>query len=135
MSRQSFEAFVPAEVLSASHSLRRRVQRLLCGHIFELANRIRRVLVRLAQSKVGEAQFANWRNQPVYAKYMALPVACTLSNAELRERRAGILDAVRRAVLDITPLPDGYAYSFDATSEILPQLARLVDLERHAARS
>ena len=28
------------------------------------------------------------------------------------------------------PLPNGYAYVFEATSEILSQLARLVDLER-----
>jgi hypothetical protein len=61
---------------------------------------------------------------------MDLTVACTLTEAELRERRATILDSVRRAVLDITPLPDGYAYRFEPTSEILSQLTRLVDLER-----
>jgi hypothetical protein len=33
-------------------------------------------------------------------------------------------------VLDITPLADGYSYRFEATSEILSQVARLVDLER-----
>jgi hypothetical protein len=61
---------------------------------------------------------------------MDLPVACTLTVAELRARRRTILDSVRRAVLDITPVPDGYSYRFDATSEILSQLARLIDLER-----
>jgi hypothetical protein len=61
---------------------------------------------------------------------MALPVACTLTDSELRERRSGIFDAVRRAVLDISPLPDGYAYRFEPTSETLSQLALLVDLER-----
>jgi hypothetical protein len=39
------------------------------------------------------------------------------------------LDAIR-AVVDITSLPDGYAYRFESTSEILAQLARLVDLDR-----
>jgi hypothetical protein len=43
---------------------------------------------------------------------MDLPVACTLTDAEMRERRATILNAIRRAVLDITPLPGGYAYRF-----------------------
>ncbi len=33
-------------------------------------------------------------------------------------------------MLDITPLADGYSYRFEATSEILSQVARLVDLER-----
>ena len=61
---------------------------------------------------------------------MDLPVACTLTVAELRARRRTILDSVRRAVLDITPLLDGYAYRFEPTSEILSQLARLVDPER-----
>jgi hypothetical protein len=61
---------------------------------------------------------------------MGLPIACTLTDAEMRKRRADILDAVRRAVLDITPSPDGYAHRFEPTSEILSQLARLVDLER-----
>lgn len=61
---------------------------------------------------------------------MDLPVACTLTDAEMRERRSTILDSVRRAVLDSTLLPDGYAYRFEPTSETLSQLTRLVDLER-----
>jgi hypothetical protein len=61
---------------------------------------------------------------------MDLLVACTLTDDEMRERRRTILDSVRGAVLDITPLPDGYAYRFEASSENLSQLARLVDLER-----
>ncbi|MGH9395585.1 MAG: hypothetical protein ACRD18_01870 [Terriglobia bacterium] len=61
---------------------------------------------------------------------MALPTACTLSEAEMRERRRTILDAVRGAVLNVTPLPLGYAYRFDPTSEVLALLGRLVDLER-----
>jgi hypothetical protein len=65
-----------------------------------------------------------------YPTDVDLPVACTLTDAEMREGRSGILDAVRRSVLYINPLPEGYAYHFDATSEILSQLASLVDLER-----
>jgi hypothetical protein len=61
---------------------------------------------------------------------MDLTVACTLTDAEMRERRTTVLDVVRRAVFGITPLPDGYAYRFESTPEILCQLARLVDLER-----
>ena len=55
---------------------------------------------------------------------MALPVACTLTETELRERRATILDSVRREVLDITLLPDGYAYRFEATTEIRDAMIR-----------
>jgi len=65
-----------------------------------------------------------------YATEMEPPVACTLTEAELREGHRTILDSVRRAVLDISPLPDGYAYRFEAISDILSQHARLVDLVR-----
>jgi len=61
---------------------------------------------------------------------MEVPIACTLSKAELRERRNTILDSVRRAAIDVASLPLGYAYRFEPTSEVLAQLVRLVDLER-----
>ena len=62
--------------------------------------------------------------------WVKIPIACTLTEAEMRERRRTILDSVRRAALDVTSLPLGYVYRFDPTSEVLAQLARLVDLER-----
>ncbi|MGH9353811.1 MAG: hypothetical protein ACRD2G_16890 [Terriglobia bacterium] len=48
----------------------------------------------------------------------------------MRERRRTILDTVRRAVLNVTSLPLGYAYRFEPSSEVLALLGRLVDLER-----
>jgi hypothetical protein len=48
----------------------------------------------------------------------------------LRERRATILDSVRAATLEITPLPLGYAYRFNSTSEVLTKLVQLLDVER-----
>jgi Phage integrase family len=53
------------------------------------------------------------------------PHGCRTARTSVR-----VLGRVRRAVLDVSPLPNGYAYVFEATSEILSQLARLVDLER-----
>ncbi|MGH9433835.1 MAG: hypothetical protein ACRD3T_20080 [Terriglobia bacterium] len=53
-----------------------------------------------------------------------------LTEAEMRDRRTAILDPVRRVVLHVTSLPMGYAYYFEPTSEVLTQLASLVDLER-----
>src|ERR1700737_4113505 len=61
---------------------------------------------------------------------MELPIACTLTEAEMRGRRNTILVFFRRAVLNVTPLPLGYAYLFEPTSEVLGHLSRLVDLER-----
>lgn len=61
---------------------------------------------------------------------MELPIACTLTETEMRERRRTILDSVRGAALTVKPLPLGYVYCFEPTSEVVAQLARLVDLER-----
>jgi hypothetical protein len=65
-----------------------------------------------------------------YAARMNLPIACTLTEAEMRERRQTLLDSVRRAALNVKSLPLGYAYGFEPTSEVLAHLSRLVDLER-----
>lgn len=61
---------------------------------------------------------------------MKIPVACTLTEAEMRERRRTILDSVRSAVRSVTNLPLGFAYSFEAKPEVVVQVARLVELER-----
>jgi len=61
---------------------------------------------------------------------MELPIACILSDGEIQERRRTILDSLRGTVLNATPLPLGYAYRFQPTSETLAFLGRLIDLER-----
>ena len=65
---------------------------------------------------------------------MGLPIVCTLTEEELRERRRTVLEAVARAVQSITRMHDGYAYSFEPNSEVLTQLGRLVELERQCCR-
>jgi hypothetical protein len=59
-----------------------------------------------------------------------LPIACTLTAPELHERRATVLQKVRRAVLEVKELEDGYAYIFPSASEWLSEVAGLIDLER-----
>ena len=61
---------------------------------------------------------------------MDLPIACTLTEVELRERRQAIMDTFHKMKVSISELPDGYAYSFAATSDALLQVAQLVDMER-----
>jgi hypothetical protein len=61
---------------------------------------------------------------------MESPIACTLNDAEMRERRKTILDAFRGATIDVTSLPLGYVYHFAPTSAVLAQIVELVDLER-----
>jgi hypothetical protein len=61
---------------------------------------------------------------------MEPPIACTLTEAEMRERRDTILDSIRETALSVTPLLLGYTYRFRPGTETLAQLARLIDLER-----
>jgi hypothetical protein len=61
---------------------------------------------------------------------MELPIACTLSESEMRERRQTMLNSLRGTALDVTSLPLGYAYRFEPTSDVLAHLSTLVDLER-----
>jgi hypothetical protein len=60
----------------------------------------------------------------------SLPIACSLTAPELQERRSTVLQKVRRAVIDMKELEDGYSYTFPSTSEWLGELADLVELER-----
>lgn len=65
---------------------------------------------------------------------MDLPIICTLTEEELRERRRAVLDSMQQAVLDVSELPLGYAYTFRPSSDVLSQLTRLVDLERQCCK-
>jgi hypothetical protein len=58
------------------------------------------------------------------------PIACTLTNPEMAERRSTILDTFRGAALEVTSIPGGVAYRFPPTTSLLAQLFQLVDLER-----
>ena len=59
-----------------------------------------------------------------------LPIACTLTSAELQERRQTILQKMRSAVVEVRELEDGYAYSFPSDGQRLSQIASMIDLER-----
>ena len=65
---------------------------------------------------------------------MDLPIICTLTEAELRERRRDVLESVRTAAIETLSLPNGYVYRFAPGSEILTTLARLVALEHQCCR-
>jgi len=60
---------------------------------------------------------------------MSLPIACSLSDSELQERRGGVLQRVRRAVVQVKELETGYAYGFPADGDWLTELAKLVEFE------
>jgi hypothetical protein len=58
------------------------------------------------------------------------PIACKLTDAEFRERREGILKAVKNGVAERKELEDGFAYRFPSDSAWLATLSKLVAVER-----
>lgn len=60
----------------------------------------------------------------------AIPIACLLTASELQARRELVLQKVRRAVVEVRELEDGYQYSFPANGELLRELTAMIDLER-----
>ena len=65
---------------------------------------------------------------------MELPIVCSLSESELRQRRAEILDKIRADATEVISLANGYAFRFEPNGETLLRLARLVDLERQCCQ-
>ena len=60
-----------------------------------------------------------------------LPIVCTLSTPELRERRAGLLRRVRERLDEARPLAggDGYELRFPGDEETVAEVLELVRLE------
>jgi hypothetical protein len=58
------------------------------------------------------------------------PIACRLTDAQLRERRSGILAELARAVVEKRELPDGVRLRFEPSEGLLALLAEVIGLER-----
>jgi len=60
---------------------------------------------------------------------ISLPVACSLTGAELQERRRDVLQKLRSAVAEVKETEDGYVYQFPSHGIQLAELANLIELE------
>jgi hypothetical protein len=63
-------------------------------------------------------------------KNMSLPVACSLIEPELQERRSSVLQKFRGAVAEVKETEEGYAYRLPSDGAWLVEIATMVDLER-----
>jgi hypothetical protein len=59
-----------------------------------------------------------------------LPIACSLTSAELREREATLLAQFRAAIVKTEELQDGYAFHIPGDGERIRQVAELIVAER-----
>jgi len=64
----------------------------------------------------------------------ALPIGCTLSPEALKTRRENLVGTLLRRATERKELDDGVRLRFAADPEILVDIARTVDAERHCCR-
>lgn len=62
-----------------------------------------------------------------------IPIACSLTSAELDQRRE-VLAALRARCTDVQPVENGLQLRFDAAPGVLADIARVIDLERQCCR-
>lgn len=60
---------------------------------------------------------------------VSLPVACSLMDSELQERRRNILQRVRSMVSEVKEVDHGLIYRFPSDGAWIRELANLVELE------
>jgi|SRR6185295_15494699 len=59
-----------------------------------------------------------------------LPIACTLSDADFRQRREELLKTVVGAVVEKRELDGGFAYCFPPEAKWIAELAQFITFER-----
>lgn len=59
-----------------------------------------------------------------------IPIACSLTSAELREREATLLARFKSAVIETEELPDGYAFRVPGDSKWIAIIAKMIAAER-----
>jgi len=60
----------------------------------------------------------------------SLPIACSLTTAELRSREATLLAEFKSAVMEIEELPEGYAFHLPGDGKSIRLMAELIVAER-----
>ena len=58
------------------------------------------------------------------------PIACTLTSPELRKRKEEVIEKLKQLVLEKKELPDGYAYKFNGTDDMLDSIMTFIKSER-----
>lgn len=59
-----------------------------------------------------------------------IPIACSLTDKELQERRKNVLEKAAQSLTSVRELNDGFSYQFPAEDSILEDLITVINLER-----
>jgi hypothetical protein len=57
-------------------------------------------------------------------------ISCKLTSAEMQKRKAKVLESLRKQILDKKELPDGYAFKFSGSDQVLDELTAFIKSER-----
>lgn len=57
-------------------------------------------------------------------------VSCKLTSPELQKRKETVIASLKKQILQRKELPNGYAYKFAGTDEVVDELAEFVKSER-----
>jgi hypothetical protein len=63
-----------------------------------------------------------------------LTIACTLGPAVVKARREDLLGSLVRRAHERIDLPDGYRLRFVAADDLLPAIAKVIEVERQCCR-
>ena len=61
---------------------------------------------------------------------LEIPIACSLTDKELQERRKNVLNKIAASLIDSEELPDGFRFRFSIDDSILQNLIAVINLER-----
>lgn len=64
------------------------------------------------------------------AKNQSTEFVCSLTTPELQARKATVLASLKRQIMEKKELPDGYAFKFAGTDEVLDELLEFIKTER-----
>ena len=65
---------------------------------------------------------------------MSLPLVCTLAPETVRTRRAALLPGLLACAAECVAIDDGYRLRFEPASDLLAQIAQVIDAERQCCR-
>src|SRR5262245_59601637 len=65
---------------------------------------------------------------------MDAPILCTLSPADLQQRKTAILASLRARVIGRQPIAGGYRYEFVNEPTTFQEVSRIAELERQCCR-
>lgn len=63
-----------------------------------------------------------------------VPIACTLTAAELHSRSAQLLPGLAARAIGRAPVANGFRWTFAASEGLLGELARIIEAERRCSR-